>query len=231
VNVVAEDPRNPDLLYVGTDAGLYVSLDRGATWVRMNNNMPAVPVHDLLVHPRDLDLVLGTYGRDVWITNVSALEELTPSVLGEAAHLFTIRPTTQRVTWQFGANDYLFGQRHASTPNEPSGMLIRYYLGRAVGDSVAVTIADSTGAEVARLKGPGAAGIHTIVWSTRRPGPPRGAGAASRPVPGTAVDQLFPLGRYTVTLDAGGTRQSQPAEIVRTQGWPIGAQPAVIRQH
>src|SRR5437868_6671107 len=102
-------------------------------------------------------------------------------------------------------------------------MPIRYYLKGATGDSVSLTVADSAGAEIARLKGPGTAGIHTVVWSTRRPGPPRGAGANTRPVAGTAVDALFPLGRYTVTLDVGGTKRSQPAEIVKTQGWPIGA--------
>src|SRR5205823_4410994 len=142
-----------------------------------------------------------TYARDLWITNVAALEELTDSVLAADAHLFSIRPTVQRVAWQFGANDYLFGQRHLQTPNEPAGMLIRYYLKSARSDSVAIVVSDSAGAEVARLRGPGAAGINTVVWSTRRPGAARGAGAATRPVPGTAVDQLFPLGRYTVTLD------------------------------
>jgi hypothetical protein len=116
---------------------------------------------------------------------VAALEELTGAVLADDAHLFSIRPTVQRVTWQFGANDYPFGQRHVQTPNEP-------------------------------------AGISTVVWSTRRPGPARGSGASTRPVAGTAVDQLFPLGRYTVTPEAGGARRSRPALIVKTQGWPLG---------
>jgi len=231
VNVVYEDPRNADLLFAGTDAGLYVSLDRGAHWTRMNNNMPAVPVRDVLVHPRERDLIVGSYARDLWITNVSALEELTGEVLSEDAHLFTVRPTTQRVTWQFGANDYLFGQRHQQTPNDPSGMLIRYWLKSAApGDSAVVTIADSTGSVLTRLKGPGAAGVNTVVWNTRRPGPPRGAGAATRPVAGTAVDALYPLGRYTVTLEVGGVKRTQPAEIVKTQGWPIGDAGTTIRQ-
>lgn len=221
VNVVYEDARNADLLFAGTDAGLYVSLDRGAHWTRMNNNMPAIPVRDLLVHPRDRDLIVGSYARDLWITNVAALEELTSGVLEEDAHLFTIRPTTQRVTWQFGANDYLFGQRHAQTPNDAPGMLIRYWLKAPAGDSATIVVADSAGAEIARLRAPGSAGLNSVVWSTRRPGPPRGAGASTRPVAGTAVDALFPLGRYTVTLDVAGKRLSQPAEIVKTLGWSL----------
>jgi photosystem II stability/assembly factor-like uncharacterized protein len=231
VNVVYEDPRNADLLFAGTDAGLYVSLDRGGRWTRMNGTMPNVPIHDLLVHPRERDLVVGTYARDVWITNVAALEELADSVLAKDAHLFSIKPTVQRLTWQFGANDYLFGQRHVQTPNEPSGVLIRYYLRAPRTDSVTIAITDSTGAEVARLRGTGTAGINTVVWSTRRPGPGRGSGAATRVGPGTLVDQLVPLGRYTVTLDVGGTKSSQPAQLVRTQGWSIGPAAETIRKN
>ena len=77
INVVFEDHKNPNLLFVGNDTGVFVSIDGGARWVKMNNNMPNVPVHDLLVHPRDNDLVLGSYGRGLFITNISALQELT----------------------------------------------------------------------------------------------------------------------------------------------------------
>ena len=122
INVIYEDRKNPDLLFVGNDTGVFVSIDRGGRWVKMNNNMPNVPVKDLLVHPRDNDLVLGSYGRDFWITNISPLQELTATVLTEPVHLFTVDPTVQRITWQFAANDYLFGQRHLQTPNQTSGM-------------------------------------------------------------------------------------------------------------
>jgi photosystem II stability/assembly factor-like uncharacterized protein len=227
VNVISEDSKNPNLLFAGTDAGLFVSVDRGAHWVRMNNNMPRVPVKDLLVHPRERDLIVGTYARDIWITNIAALEELTPSVLGEDAHLFSVKPTVQRVTWQFGANDYLFGQRHLQTPNEPQGMMIRYYLAKATGASATIVVADSAGREVARLDGPGVAGINTVVWNTRRPGAGRGGG---RGAAGTVIDQLMPLGKYVVTLKVAGAERSQPAEIVSTQGWPVGASSSVIRK-
>jgi hypothetical protein len=217
INVVYEDSRNPDLLFVGNDAGLFVSLDRGGHWVKMNNNMPSVPVRDLVVHPRERDLILGTYARDLWITNIGALEELTSAVLAKPIHLFTIRPTVQRVTWQFGANDYLFGQRHLQTPNESPGMMIRYYLQSGTRDSATIVVADSAGTEVARLRGAGAAGINTVMWSTRRPGAAGGRGG--RGGSGTVLDQLMPLGRYTVTLEIGDTKQSQLAQIIKTQGW------------
>ena len=128
INVIWEDTKNPDLLFVGNDGGAFVSIDRGAHWVKMNNNMPNISVKDLAVHPRDQDLVLGSYARGIWITNIAPLQELNANVLAEDAHLFSILPTTQRITWSFGANDYLFGQRHIQTPNDPDGMAIYYYL-------------------------------------------------------------------------------------------------------
>jgi hypothetical protein len=227
VNVVTEDSKNPDLLFAGTDAGLFVSLDRGMRWVRMNNNMPRVPVKDLIIHPRERDLIVGTYARDLWITNIATLEELTPSALAEDAHLFSIRPTVQRVTWQFGANDYEFGQRHTTTPNEPAGMMIRYHLAKTSATPASIVIADSAGHEVARLDGSASAGINTVIWNTRRPGAGRGGG---RGAAGTVLDQLMPLGKYSVTLMVGGSEQTQPAEIVGTQGWPVGVPSSVIRK-
>jgi len=227
INVVYEDERNANLLFVGNDGGLFVSRDRGARWTRMNNNMPAVPLRDILVHPRERDLILGSYGRDFWITNIAALEELTDSVLASDAHLFAVKPVVQRVTWQFAANDYLFGQRNLQTPNEPP-VLFRYYLKNA-GDSTTITVADSTGAEVAKLRGSGSSGINAVGWSTRRQTAGRGGGAGGRGAAGTVVDQLLPLGRYTVTLQAGSQRLSQRLDIVRTQGWPLGAKSTTLR--
>jgi hypothetical protein len=76
INVVAEDPENPDILYVGTDAGVYASLDRGASWQALCANLPTTPVYDLVVHPRDGELVIGTHGRSVFVADVTAIREL-----------------------------------------------------------------------------------------------------------------------------------------------------------
>lgn len=72
VNVILEDPVNADILYVGTDHGLYASLNRGADWQRLGN-LPATPVHDLVIQPREHDLVVGTHGRSIWVGNVATL--------------------------------------------------------------------------------------------------------------------------------------------------------------
>ncbi len=127
VNVIFEDKRNPNLLFLGNDEGLYVSIDGGRKWVRWPE-FPRVPVKDLLVHPREKDLIVSTFGRGIYVTDISPLQELNDKVLAEEVHLFAIKPEAQRVVRSFGANDYLFGDRHLITPNEPNGLIIYYYL-------------------------------------------------------------------------------------------------------
>lgn len=239
INVIFEDQKNPDLLFVGDDTGVFVTLDRGDHWVKMNNNMPNLPVFDITVQPRDRDLILGSYGRDFWITNISALEQLSSKVLAEDVHLFDTDPAVQRVTWCFGANDYFFGQRTAITPNKPSVMSIRYYLRDAA--NAVVTIADADGKQVARLESKGQPGINTVDWNMNKPvvnsgnGRRRGGGGggctANGPGPGPApvVDQLMPLGEYSITLDVAGKQFTQKARIKATQGWSMGLAPQTIR--
>jgi len=185
------------------------------------------------VHPRENDLILGTYGRDFWITNIGPLQELTDAVLAEDAHLFSIKPTTQRVIWSFGANDYLFGQRHLQTPNEPNGMVIRYYLKAAGSGAASIVVADASGQEVARLQGTATAGINTVVWNTRLTGRAGGAGATARgggaTRGGAGIETLAPLGDYMVSLTVGGKTLTQKATIAKTQGWSIGQTPTIIR--
>jgi len=232
INVVFEDATNPNLLFVGNDTGVFVSIDRGARWVKMNNNMPNIPVHDLVVHPRENDLILGTYGRDFWITNIGPLQELTEAILAKDVHLFSIKPTTQRITWSFGANDYLFGQRHLQTPNEPNGMVIRYYLKTAGSGGASIAIAGAAGQEVARLQGNANAGINTVVWNTRptgRGGAGGGARGGGATRGGAGLDTLVPLGDYLVSVTVGGQTLTQKATIAKTQGWSIGQSPTIIR--
>ena len=76
VNVIKEDPVNPDLLYVGTDHGLYSSLDRGQSYMLMNNGLPAVAVHDVVVHPTANDLIVGTHGRSIYIADIAPLQAM-----------------------------------------------------------------------------------------------------------------------------------------------------------
>lgn len=233
IHVVWEDNRNPDLLFVGNGGGVFVSIDRGRKWVKMNNNMPNLPVLDLAVHPREGDLIVGGFGRNVFVTNISALQEMSAAVLAREVHLFSIKPTVQRVTWSFGANDRLFSQRYLVTPNEPNGMLIRYFLKTERPESATVVVTNSRGTEVARLQGSTAAGINTVVWNMHAgsgsPGAGRGGGARGRG-PGYSPEVWVPLGDYTVTLEVGGQTYTRPARITKTQGWSLGPLPSIIRE-
>ena len=242
INVITEDPKNPNLLFVGNDTGVFVSIDRGARWVKMNNTIPNIPIRDILVHPRQRDLIVGSYGRGIFVTNIAALEEVTEPVLGEDVHLFATQPTVQRVIWSYGANDYLFGQHQLQTPNETAGMVIRYYLKTAVPGGATVTVTNAAGQEVARVNGGSAAGINQAVWSTRlgggrgarggggpSTGSGRGGTAAPAPVSANPIDQWAPLGNYTISLTVGGKTLTQTATIAKTQGWSMGIQPQVIR--
>ena len=126
VNVITEHHRAPNLLFVGNEVGVFVSVDRGARWVQLKNNLPTVPVDDILVHPRDNDLLVGTHGRSFWIlADVSALEQLSADVLTEAGRVF---PSARASIMWAERGDWPFQGATYSAPNPPRGARIRYYL-------------------------------------------------------------------------------------------------------
>ncbi|HMX86829.1 MAG TPA: glycosyl hydrolase, partial [Saprospiraceae bacterium] len=98
INVIKEDPQNEDILYVGTDHGLYVSLDRGKSFMGMNHSLPGVSIHDLFVHPRDHKLVIGTHGRSIYITDVANVQQLNNENLAKELMVFPIN-TIQADAW------------------------------------------------------------------------------------------------------------------------------------
>ncbi len=125
VNVIVEHPRNENLLFLGNEVGVFVSIDRGDSWAQLKNNLPTVPVDDIVIHPRDNDLVLGTHGRGIWILHdITPLEEMSADVLNADAHIFTARRTPMfRVTrWQ----EWSPGTWRV--PNPAPGAMIHYYL-------------------------------------------------------------------------------------------------------
>ena len=201
IHVVREDPKNPAVLYVGTALGAYVSADSGSHWVELELNLPRVAVHDLVVHPRDNDLVLATHGRGIWILdNLSAIQGLTPEVLASDAHLFPIEPaeSVRQVPPTAAADDA------ASRPaGAPAGAIVDYYL-RSAADAVALTVHDSAGRLVATVDAAGRRGVNRAVWNLGS------AGAAVAP------------GTYTVRLAVRGQTFDRPLVVsdpVRSVDW------------
>jgi photosystem II stability/assembly factor-like uncharacterized protein len=148
INVVIQDRKNANLLMVGNDLGVWVSIDGGAAWTRLKANLPTVPVHDLTIHPRENDLVLGTYGRGLFVGDITPLQELSAQVLAKPLHLFNVEP---RAAYGFRAqgNYHLFGSKYLEVPNEPDALIINYYLNAKQDGGARVTIFDIKGDQIA----------------------------------------------------------------------------------
>ena len=128
VQVIREDPKNSDLLFAGTEFGLFVSLDGGKSWQKFMNNYPTVRTDDILIHPRDNDLIVATHGRSVWIADdITPLQQLTPAVRDADATLFDIRPAMAWLNDQQN-NQQVGGQKVFIGENAPRGAAINYYL-------------------------------------------------------------------------------------------------------
>ncbi|MGA7784801.1 MAG: hypothetical protein WB997_09185, partial [Candidatus Acidiferrales bacterium] len=156
LHVVREDPKNQNVLYAGTERGLFISLDRGMNWSRVTLNFPTgVPVDDILIHPRDNDMILGTHGRSIWIMDdITPIQQLTPDVLNSNMHLFDIRNAIEwRTSGGGGGGGFGFGDRNFNGPNPQNGAYINIYFKNALGrgERANITITDKDGATVRTL--------------------------------------------------------------------------------
>jgi len=215
VNVIVQDAKNPELLFAGTDNGLFVSLNQGKDWLPFENNLPRVKVTDLVIHPREADLVVGTYGRGIWITNIWPLREVSPEILNEQVHLFTIRPAIQKQYPVFG-NYHLTGDSHLFRPNEPDEVVIFYYLREEIKEKVKISLCDAAKNLLRELEGPGKAGLNRVSWDMRKTGGGR---------PGPKVEP----GNYLVVLEASGKKLEQRALVPRRISWSLGPKPVVLK--
>jgi photosystem II stability/assembly factor-like uncharacterized protein len=217
VQVVREDPRNPNLLYAGTELGLYASYDGGRDWLALNlKNLPNVSVHDILVQPRENDLILATHGRGIWILDdATPVQQLTPAVLASNAQLFPVRAGL-RFTTRF--TRYGIGEKLFTGPNPPYGALITYFLKTKPDDKTTfkVQILDEAGKLVQELEKPDKEkGLNRVSWNLRYGGaevrnPPTEEEAAFGGSP--RGPQVLP-GKYTVRLVLGDKTLEQPVEV------------------
>lgn len=204
INVVREDPRNAALLFVGTDLGIYASLNGGQSWTQMTGAAAPVetgrgrgggrgaapaptdrgifqanPVLDLKIQPRDHELIIATHGRGLFIANIEPFEELTSSVLGADAHLCEINPVIVYPAVERGATS----SNNFAGLSRPNGVEISYYLKNEASANVAINVYAGDRL-VDTMSGPKTAGVNSVVWNMMEhrerivgeAGPSRGAG-------------------------------------------------------
>lgn len=219
--VVREDPRQPSLLFAGTEDGIWASFDRGAHWSDLRLGMAHVPVFDLQIQPDFNDLIAGTHGRGFAILDdIGPLEGLARAVQGEVA-LFP-----PAVAWRYIARPYHdLGHNEFVAENKPYGAVISYYLkpharvkGKVPPERVRIEILDAHGTVIRHLKGTARGGVNRVVWdlTTDPPGWPH---TKQDPRP---YYVFYPLkidgpevlpGRYTVRLIARAVSLDVPLTV------------------
>ena len=170
VQVVKEDPKNKNLLYAGTEFGLFISLDGGAHWEKFMNNFPTVRTDDILIHPRDGDLIVATHGRSLWIADdITPLQQFTPAVASEDVHLFDVRSAIAYL-FDYKTDTDVGGDHRFEGENAARGTAINYYLKSAATGPVTVSIVNAMGQAVCTSTGPTSAGTHRVQWTLVSPG-------------------------------------------------------------
>lgn len=216
INVVVQDRRNRQLLIVGNDIGVFVSIDGGVRWSRLKANLPAVAVHDLTIHPRENDLVIATYGRALWAGDITMLQELSDEVMGKTVHLFDIEPRARYGFSTQGMNYHLFGDRYLQVPNEPEALVVNYFLRVDAGDAK-ITVADLRGRVVRELTGSGKRGVNRVfIPLAGQRGAAAGWGAAGGGRGGAAAQAPLQVGEYIVSVEVAGAKLTKDA-IVRAR--------------
>ena len=223
---ITEDPKNADVLYLGTETGLWVTSDRGKQWTRVKANLPTVPIYEIAVHPRDNDLILATHGRGIWI-----LDDLTPIqqfAKSEGSAAFAFEPTPV-VTFN-AANDQMKGfegDRRFLGLNPVPGATLTYRL-RADAKDVKWTIRDGAGTVVREISGDATqnankVGLNSVAWDLRvqplpplRTAQPGQGGGGGGGFGGGGNNGPFVLpGTYRATLTADG-RDANVVNVVVT---------------
>jgi hypothetical protein len=204
VRTVREDPRNPNVLYLGTEFGVFWSWNQGTNWVELTGNLPTVPVNDLVVHPRDNDLVLATHARGIWILDqINALQEFTPEIAASDGHLFSMEPAEQI---RYRSEKAHTGNMIFEGENPPEGAIVDFWAGRGM-SSADFSVANASGTVVAEFSADEVTmGMNRAIWDLRHTsidgfGDPRSNGPWVMP------------GTYTVTMTAGGNSWSQTVEV------------------
>ncbi len=210
-HVIKEDLLDPRLLFLGTEFGLWVSVDAGEHWAQFKGGqLPNVPVRDLAIQARDNDLVLATHGRGIWIVDdISPLRALNADLLAKDASFVATRPAQQRIEanggWANGAAAFV-------GPNPAGGAVITYYQRtRHLFGKLKIEVLDDKGAVIDELPASARRGLNRVVW-TMHLRPPHVPPAAQLAFAGTQGPRVLP-GTYTVRLQKNGAVQEIPLTV------------------
>ncbi|MBI3835077.1 MAG: hypothetical protein HY287_12175 [Planctomycetes bacterium] len=209
IKVVREDQLNPEVLYVGTERGAFVSIDRGGHWARINGEgLPTVAVDDIQQHPREHDLVLGTHGRSIWVLDdAGPLSQMTPPIVRSEYHLFDVRPAKPRLNMP---NEGLWGDRFFRTPNSPMGAIISYWLRDYSREEVSIVVTDAKGTMIRKIPAGNQPGLNRVVWDLQREKFDR----VDNPDERLGQTQFVPSGDYNVTLNVGKEKSTKTVTVL-----------------
>jgi photosystem II stability/assembly factor-like uncharacterized protein len=211
-HVVKQDPVNPDLLFAGTEGGLFISADGGSRWARFTGKFPKVAVRDLAIHPRESDLILATHGRGIYIVDdITPLRKLTREALEADVTMLPARPAPMVIpaaVQDFPGDDEFVG----ANPEEAATIV--YYLKKRhlIGD-MRLEVYDAGGAKIATLQAGKRRGMNRVAWPMRLP-PPKLPGANSLVLSQFAMlGPRVPAGTYTVKLVQGDKTYTSQVEL------------------
>jgi len=211
-HVIKEDTVDPNLLFLGTEFGLWISVDGGQHWGQYKgSNFPAVAVRDLVVQPRESDLVLATHGRGIWIIDdISPLRALTPDLMAKNATLIEGPPAIQ---WLNANGGWAEGDETFNGPSRPTDAFIDYYQKqRHIFGDLKIEILDQDGKLVDTVPGSKHRGVNRAKWSMRLKAPvvPPAASALFQAAQGPRV---LP-GTYTIKMTKGDQVYTEPLKVV-----------------
>jgi photosystem II stability/assembly factor-like uncharacterized protein len=213
-HTVRQDLKNPDLLFLGTELGLFISVDGGARWARFTGNFPdKVPVRDLVIHPRDHDLIIATHGRGVYILDdLTSLRSLTREVMAQEVAFLPSRAAALVIpssVQEFSGDDEFSGT------NPPEAATITYWLQkRHMFGDLKVEIYNPQGELVTTLPGGKRKGINRVSWPMRLPAATMPGGNSVVMAPYSFYGPRAPLGTYTVKLVKGNQTLESRVELV-----------------
>ncbi len=225
--MIKEDPVNPNLLYLGTENALYFSLNKGATWQSFMSNLPSSPMYWMDIPEHFNDLVVGTYGRGIWILDdLTPIQQFNQEVAQAPIHLFNPKDAYRlhpvSMVMQF------FKEPHFGD-DPPAGTSLHYWQSEAMEDSVSLKIANENGQTIRTIKHKGKPGINRVWWDFKEDPTtqvvlrtkPRYASWYPLDAKRTRKALIAPMallarpGTYTLTLESGDIKQSQTFQLIK----------------